>query len=366
MYALERCAVRDHRLLAGDAAAGGRRARRAARADADPRRARRPAAAAREGPHPRQRARHQPGVVHAQRLRRRCTLPTGARGVLDVDTVRKAADARDTAAIMITNPTTLGLFEENIAEIAEVIHGAGGLVYMDGANINALLGKFRPGDAGVDVMHINLHKTFTTPHGGGGPGSGPVAVGAGAGAVPADAHRREGAATATGSSSTARSRSGGCARSTATWACSSAPTRTSARWARRADPGHRDGGAQRQLPARAAARDVYPLAYDRPCMHEVVVSDKRLKKETGVTTLDVAKRLIDYGFHPPTVYFPLIVARRAHDRAHRDRDAGDARRVRRRDDRHRRRGQGRSRAGQDRPAPAPACAASTRPAPRGS
>jgi len=233
------------------------------------------------------------------------TLPTGARGVLEVDTVRRAADS-DTAAIMVTNPSTLGLFEENIAAIAEVIHAAGGYVYMDGANLNALLGKFRPGDAGVDVVHINLHKTFTTPHGGGGPGAGPVAV------VPAlepylpvpvvekdgdryrlDAHRPK---------SVGRVRS------------------FYGNWGMfvRAYTYIREMGAEGLTQAtemavlnanylRARLRDDFAPAYDRPCMHEVVVSDKKLKKETGVTTLDVAKRLIDYGFHPPTVYFPLIV-----------------------------------------------------------
>ena len=233
------------------------------------------------------------------------TLPTGSRGVLDVDTVKKAA-GDDTAAIMITNPSTLGLFEEQIAAIAEVIHEVGGFVYMDGANLNALLGKFRPGDAGVDVMHINLHKTFTTPHGGGGPGSGPVAV------APAlepylplptvektdDGYRLE----------FKRPKSIGRMRSFyGNWGMHV-----------RAYTYIREMGAEGLTRAtemavlnanylRARLADSYPAVFDRPCMHEVVISDKRLKKETGVTTLDIAKRLIDYGVHPPTIYFPLIV-----------------------------------------------------------
>ena len=233
------------------------------------------------------------------------TIPTGGRGVLDVDSVRKAADA-DTAAIMITNPSTLGLFEENIAAIAEVIHGVGGYVYMDGANLNALMGKFRPGDAGVDVMHINLHKTFTTPHGGGGPGAGPVAVAPALEPyLPVPMVEKDGDRYRLDDD---RPKSVGRLRS------------FYGNWGMfvRAYTYIREMGGEGLTQAtemavlnanylRARLRETFPPAYDRACMHEVVVSDKRLKKETGVTTLDVAKRLIDYGFHPPTVYFPLIV-----------------------------------------------------------
>jgi glycine dehydrogenase subunit 2 len=233
------------------------------------------------------------------------TLPTGASGVLDVDTVRKAV-SDDTAAIMITNPSTLGLFEENIADIVEIVHGAGGFVYMDGANLNALLGKFRPGDAGVDVMHINLHKTFTTPHGGGGPGSGPVACTAALEPfLPTPTVEKDGDRYRL---DFARPKSVGRLRSFyGNWGMHV-----------RAYTYIREMGAEGLTRAtelavlnanylRARLRSEYAPPYDRPCMHEVVVSDKKLKKETGVTTLDVAKRLIDYGFHPPTIYFPLIV-----------------------------------------------------------
>jgi glycine dehydrogenase subunit 2 len=219
--------------------------------------------------------------------------------------VRKAVDG-NTAAIMITNPSTLGLFEENIAEIAEIVHAAGGFVYMDGANLNALLGKFRPGDAGVDVMHINLHKTFTTPHGGGGPGSGPVAV-----AQVLEPYLPTPTVEQTEDGfrfDYRRPKSVGRMRSFyGNWGMHV-----------RAYTYIREMGAEGLTRAtemavlnanylRARLREIYPTPYDRPSMHEVVVSDKRLKKETGVTTLDVAKRLIDYGFHPPTIYFPLIV-----------------------------------------------------------
>jgi glycine dehydrogenase subunit 2 len=233
------------------------------------------------------------------------SLKTGASGVLDVDTV-KAAVSSDTAAIMITNPSTLGVFEENIAEIAELVHSVGAYVYMDGANLNALLGKFRPGDAGVDVMHINLHKTFTTPHGGGGPGSGPVAV------TPAlepffptptvekegdtfrlDYHRPK-------SIGRLRSFNGNFGMHV------------------RAYTYIREMGAEGLTRAtelavlnanylRAKLEEHYPPASERPSMHECVLSDKKLKRQTGVQTLDIAKRLIDFGFHPPTIYFPLIV-----------------------------------------------------------
>jgi glycine dehydrogenase subunit 2 len=233
------------------------------------------------------------------------SLPTSEHGIVDLDTVRKAIDA-DTAGIMITNPSTLGLFEENIAEIAEMIHKVGGYVYMDGANLNALLGKFRPGDAGVDVMHINLHKTFTTPHGGGGPGSGPVAVSPALEPfLPTPTVEMEGGKLRLEYN---RPKSIGRVRSFyGNWGMHV-----------RAYTYIREMGAEGLTRAtelavlnanylRARLGETYPVAYPRPSMHEVVLSDKRLKKETGVTTLDVAKRLIDYGFHPPTVYFPLVV-----------------------------------------------------------
>jgi glycine dehydrogenase subunit 2 len=233
------------------------------------------------------------------------SLPTSEHGIVDLDTVKKAIDG-DTAGIMITNPSTLGLFEENIAAIAEMIHAVGGYVYMDGANLNALLGKFRPGDAGVDVMHINLHKTFTTPHGGGGPGSGPVAVAPALEAfLPTPTVEREGGKLRLEWN---RPKSIGRLRSFyGNWGMHV-----------RAYTYIREMGAEGLTRAtelavlnanylRARLGEHYTVAYPRPSMHEVVLSDKRLKKETGVTTLDVAKRLIDHGFHPPTVYFPLVV-----------------------------------------------------------
>jgi glycine dehydrogenase subunit 2 len=235
------------------------------------------------------------------------TVPVkiGPRGVLEADAV-KALVGDDLAGIMITNPNTIGLFEANIAEIAAVIHKAGGLVYMDGANLNAVMGKVRPGDCGVDVMHFNLHKTFATPHGGGGPGSGPVGV------VKAlepflpvpTVEKGEGGFRL----SYDRPKSIGRMR---TFAGNFSMLVRAYTYIR--EMGGRGLERATELAVlnanylRARLEAAYPVEFDGPCMHEVVLSDKKLKKETGVQTLDVAKRLMDFGFHPPTVYFPLVV-----------------------------------------------------------
>ncbi len=234
-------------------------------------------------------------------------LPSGPDGRLHPETVAAAMD-EDVAAIMITNPNTLGLFEAHIAEIAAIVHAKGGLVYGDGANMNALLGVARPGDMGFDVMQYNLHKTFATPHGGGGPGSGPVAVkralepflplpggGEGGGRLPAGDrpgraapdHRQ--APRVLGQLRHVRAGLG-------------AHPRVGAGGAR----GHRRaGGAQRQLPAGAPAGGLPPPLPDRLAPRG---GPRRPAAEgPGVTTMDVAKRLIDHGFHPPTIYFPLVV-----------------------------------------------------------
>ncbi len=230
-------------------------------------------------------------------------LKTGADGLLDLDALRAAANG-ETAALMITNPSTLGLFEERIAEIAEVVHRAGGLVYMDGANLNALLGKVRPGTTGVDVMHINLHKTFTTPHGGGGPGSGPVGVVAALEPfLPTPTIEKEGTSYRI---EYARPKSVGRLRSF--FGNFGMHVRAYTYIREMGGEGLTRATEMAVLNAnylRARLQGAFPLAYDRPSMHEVVFTDKRLKKETGVQTLDVAKRLMDYGYHPPTIYFPL-------------------------------------------------------------
>jgi glycine dehydrogenase subunit 2 len=235
------------------------------------------------------------------------TMPVkvGPDGVLEVDAV-KALCNDDLAGIMVTNPNTLGLFERNLGAIAEVVHGAGGLVYMDGANLNALMGKFRPGDAGVDVMHFNLHKTFSTPHGGGGPGAGPVGVApALVPFLPVPVVERAGEGYRLDSD---RPKSIGRLRSF--YGNFGMLVRAYTYIREMGGPGLTRATEMAVLNAnylRARLEAAFPVAFPGPCMHEVVLSDKQLKKETGVQTMDVAKRLMDFGFHPPTVYFPLNV-----------------------------------------------------------
>ena len=213
----------------------------------------------------------------------------------------------DVAAIMITNPNTVGLFETHIKELADLVHAKGGLVYGDGANLNALMGKGRPGDFGIDVMQLNLHKTFTTPHGGGGPGCGPVAYKAKLdpfAPTPVVEKRGDGGFTLDVAS---RPDSIGRLRS----------FHMNFGMVVRAYTYLREMGAEGLTHAselavlnanylRACLADEWHVAYDRVCMHEVVLNDRR-QRDHGVTTMDVAKRLMDFGYHPPTVYFPLVV-----------------------------------------------------------
>jgi glycine dehydrogenase subunit 2 len=232
-------------------------------------------------------------------------FPTGEDGTIHAEAVARLIDD-DTAAIMVTNPNTLGLFERSLPVVAKMIHDKGGLVYGDGANLNALMGRARPGDLGVDIMQFNLHKTFTTPHGGGGPGCGPVAM-----KKILEAYRpipvlHRGA---TFHLETDRPKSIGRLRSFV--GNFGMMVRAYAYIREMGREGLRDATDLAVLNAnyvRAKLRDVYDVPFDTMCMHEVILSDKRIAKETGVKTLDIAKRLIDYGFHPPTVYFPLLVA----------------------------------------------------------
>lgn len=232
------------------------------------------------------------------------TIPSAADGGVDVEALR-AAVGPDTAGLMLTNPSTLGLFENNICEITQLVHDAGGLNYYDGANLNAVMGIVRPGDMGFDVIHLNLHKTFSTPHGGGGPGSGAV----------------------------------GCKNILAPFLPKPVVEEAEGEFIQRQNPdsiGKVRGFygnflitlralcyvltlGRQGIPAaaesavlnanylmRKLAKDD-EIAYNRTCMHEFVLSMKTLKKETGVSALDLAKGLLDYGIHPPTMYFPLIV-----------------------------------------------------------
>jgi len=229
------------------------------------------------------------------------TIPSNVEGGIDMAALKAALD--DTVAgIMITNPNTLGLFERNIEEIAAAVHAAGGLVYGDGANMNALTGVFKPGEAGIDVMHFNLHKTFSTPHGGGGPGAG--LVGAGkllADFLPGPVAAKRGNAYAL---ETPR-RSIGPMK--AFYGNFGVLVRAYAYVRMLGAPGLRRIAENAVLNANYLKVQVekdFPVKYPRRCMHEFVAMGDIAE---GVHTLDVAKRLIDYGIHPPTIYFPLIV-----------------------------------------------------------
>jgi glycine dehydrogenase subunit 2 len=235
-------------------------------------------------------------------------VPSGEDGVLHPEEIAKRMTP-EVAALMITNPSTLGLFEEHIARIAEIVHAGGGLIYGDGANLNALLGITRPGDLGIDVMHFNLHKTFSTPHGGGGPGAGPVGVkNALAPFLPVPVVRKLGGQEGEGFTldyDFPRT----IGRLHANFGNVGMLVRAFAYIRSLGPDGLRRCAEMAVLNANyllARLRGVYHVPYDRPVMHECVLSDRHLEA-TGITTLDVAKRLIDYGYHPPTVYFPLIV-----------------------------------------------------------
>ena len=231
-------------------------------------------------------------------------LPSGPDGCVDLEALRRAVGP-DTAGLMLTNPNTVGLFDKNILEITRIVHEAGGLCYYDGANLNAVMGVTRPGDMGFDVVHLNLHKTFSTPHGGGGPGSGPV----------------------------------GCKAFLEPYLPAPRFEKKDGEWREKPCPetigrvrgfqgnflvvvraltyllmlgreGVPEAARNAVLNAnymKAGLEDLYPMAYPGLCMHEFVMSLEKLKEETGVTALDVAKALLDEGIHPPTMYFPLIV-----------------------------------------------------------
>ena len=226
-------------------------------------------------------------------------------GVIDASVVAQAMDS-SVAAIMITNPNTLGLFETHIQAIAEVVHRQGGLVYLDGANLNALMGIAKPGHMGVDVLHMNLHKTFSTPHGGGGPGAGPVAVGAELREylprprIVKHGGRFELVEEAPKSVGRVRSYFGNFG----------VLVRAYSYILSLGGDGLEEVSRMALLNAnyiRKSLETSYQLAYDQPCMHECVFTD-RIQHRNGVSTLDIAKRLLDYGYHPPTIYFPLVVS----------------------------------------------------------
>ena len=306
-WRLERDPRRAHGPRRGQPAARGRRAGRAHRAPDHARVLREPrrGGAAHEDRDPRHRARHQPGERHDGRAIELTPVETDARGNIDLDDLRGKVDEH-TAGLMLTNPSTLGLFDENIEAIRDIFHAAGALMYYDGANLNAVCGISRPGDMGFDIVHINLHKTFSQPHGGGGPGGGPIAVREQPRPVPAacrcvvrDGERYRLDHDRPHSIGKVRGFSGPFGVFVRSYAFMRA-------WG----PGLREMSEVAVLNANyllAGLRDAYELPFDRFCMHEFVLSARNLKREHGITALDVAKRLMDFGFHPPTVYFPLVV-----------------------------------------------------------
>ena len=220
------------------------------------------------------------------------SIPSNDKGCVDLDAL-KAAVGDDTAGLMLTNPNTVGLFDPNILEITRIVHEAGGLCYYDGANLNAVMGIVRPGDMGFDVVHVNLHKTFSTPHGGGGPGSGPVGCKSFLAAfLPGkDSEKSIGNVRSFGGNFLVVVKA-------LTYLLSIG---------REGVPQAASNAVLNANYMKVKLADVYPMAYDSVCMHEFVMCLQDMKHETGVSALDVAKAMLDYGIHPPTMYFPLIV-----------------------------------------------------------
>ena len=231
------------------------------------------------------------------------TIPSNAEGCVDIGKLREAA-GDDVAGLMLTNPNTVGLFDKNILEITDIVHKCGGLCYYDGANLNAVMGTVRPGDMGFDVVHLNLHKTFSTPHGGGGPGSGPVGC-------------RElltnflPSVLVTGEDCCRFERpSRSIGEMKSFYGNFLVVVRALTYILTLGREGIREASQNAVLNAnymRCALKDLYTMAYDETCMHEFVMSLADLKKGTGISAMDIAKGLLDNGIHPPTMYFPLIV-----------------------------------------------------------
>jgi glycine dehydrogenase subunit 2 len=243
-------------------------------------------------------------------------LATNDRGGIELDDLRAKADEQ-TACLMLTNPNTLGLFDENIGEIASIVHEAGGTLYYDGANLNAIMGHTRPGDMGFDIVHVNLHKSFSQPHGGGGPGAGPIAV--------SDriepflplpqVVRREGQNGAEPSYELDYERAKSIGRLRGFQGNFGVFVRSYAYMLSLGSDGLAEASETAVLNANyllaklseGTAGEHVPVAFDRRCMHEFVLSGAPAARKLGIKALDIAKRLLDHGMHPPTVYFPLLV-----------------------------------------------------------
>ena len=231
-------------------------------------------------------------------------LSSNDQGVIDPSALASIMD-EDVAALMITNPNTLGLFEKNIETICAMVHGKGGLVYLDGANLNALMGIAKPGHMGVDVLHMNLHKTFSTPHGGGGPGAGPVGVKkALVDYLPAPRVKKNG-----DQYKIIEDCPKTIGRVRSFFGNFGVLVRAYTYMVSLGADGLEEVSRMALLNAnyiRKRLEKFYAIAYDEPCMHECIFTD-RIQQKQGVSTLDIAKRLLDYGCHPPTIYFPLVV-----------------------------------------------------------
>ena len=237
-------------------------------------------------------------------------IGTAEDGGVDLDALREAAD-EETACLMLTNPNTLGLFDRNIEEIARIVHGVGATLYYDGANLNAVMGISRPGDMGFDIVHFNLHKSFTQPHGGGGPGAGPIAVSdriepflpvpqvvAAGDGFELDLDRPQSIGKMRGF----QGNFGVFVRSYAYIRSLGAEGLRDA-----SENAVLNANYLRARLAEAGVAEYLPIAFDRTCMHEFVLSGRGARDKLGIKTLDIAKRLLDHGVHPPTVYFPLLV-----------------------------------------------------------
>ncbi len=243
------------------------------------------------------------------------TIRSTPEGLTDMENLRELCDFGGIAGLMLTNPNTVGIFETNIREICDTVHAAGGLVYMDGANMNALVGKARPGELGVDLIHLNLHKTFSTPHGGGGPGCGPCLCTAElAEFLPVPRVVRQTVSLSNGQATDASYKldydaPNSIGRVKAFFGNFGMMVRALSYIYTHGAEGLNEATETAVLNARYVSenlKDVFDKPYESDCMHEAIFSHKNQSKK-GVVTLDIAKRLIDYGFHPPTVYFPLVV-----------------------------------------------------------
>jgi glycine dehydrogenase subunit 2 len=237
-------------------------------------------------------------------------LGTDPDGGVDIDDLRAKADD-DVACLMLTNPNTLGVFDRNIEEIKRIVHGAGATLYYDGANLNAVMGRTRPGDMGFDIVHFNLHKTFTQPHGGGGPGAGPIAVSA---RIEPYLPRPQVVRREDGSFDLDFDRPRSIGRLRGFQGNYGVFVRSYAYILSLGADGLQEASETAVLNAnylmarlRELCGEDLPPAYDRNCMHEFVLTGGPMKRRLGIRTLDLAKRLLDHGFHPPTVYFPLLV-----------------------------------------------------------